>query len=340
MAAPPAPASARPSASAAHDLKTLVLSRDTRRSSSSRPRRSASTPWRGRWRPTCGCRCTSGRSRAASSPSAPRRWRPPVSTAARIRSRGSRTWRGSPGGRGRAQGSPPRRGRAARALPRRRQPERARWLQAPQGVARARAVGYGAEAREIGLEPPRGLLLVGVQGCGKSLSAKFIAREWRLPLLKLDAGRLYDKYVGESERNFRRATALAESMAPCVLWIDEIEKGLSPAGGDADSGLSRRLFGSFLTWLQEKRADVFVVATANDLSLLPPELLRKGRFDETFFVDLPTVGGAGDDPEHPPRPAAPGRDPLRPRPPRHRVGGLLGRRARAGGRVVAVRRAR
>jgi SpoVK/Ycf46/Vps4 family AAA+-type ATPase len=131
-------------------------------------------------------------------------------------------------------------------------------------------------------------MLVGVQGCGKSLAAKVIARRWELPLLKLDAGRLYDKFIGESERNFRRATAAAEAMAPCVLWIDEIEKGLATGGGgDADGGLSKRLFGSFLTWLQEKRADVFVVATANDLSALPPELLRKGRFDEVFFVDLP-----------------------------------------------------
>lgn len=132
------------------------------------------------------------------------------------------------------------------------------------------------------------MLLVGVQGCGKSLAAKVIAREWELPLLKLDAGRLFDKYIGESEKNFRRAIAVAESMAPAVLWIDEIEKGMAPGGGqDSDGGLSRRLFGSFLTWMQEKRAEVFVVATANDLSALPPELLRKGRFDEIFFVDLP-----------------------------------------------------
>jgi SpoVK/Ycf46/Vps4 family AAA+-type ATPase len=131
-------------------------------------------------------------------------------------------------------------------------------------------------------------MIVGVQGCGKSLAAKVIAREWQMPLLKLDAGRLYDKYVGESEKHLRRALASAESMAPVVLWIDEIEKGMAPSGGgDADGGLSRRLFGSFLTWLQEKRADVFVVATANDLSALPSELLRKGRFDEIFFVDLP-----------------------------------------------------
>jgi SpoVK/Ycf46/Vps4 family AAA+-type ATPase len=133
-------------------------------------------------------------------------------------------------------------------------------------------------------------MLVGVQGCGKSLAAKVIAREWQQPLLKLDFSALYDKYVGESEKNLRRALAAAEAMAPAVLWIDEIEKGLTPSGDQqADGGLSRRLFGSFLTWLQEKQGDVFVVATANDLSALPPELLRKGRFDEMFFVDLPDV---------------------------------------------------
>jgi ATPase family associated with various cellular activities (AAA)/AAA+ lid domain len=156
-----------------------------------------------------------------------------------------------------------------------------RWLQREQ-------VAFGDDARALGLPMPKGVLLVGVQGCGKSLAAKVIAREWRLPLLKLDAGRLYDKYVGESERHFRDAIATAESVAPSILWIDEIEKGMAPGGNsDADGGLSRRLFGTFLTWLQEKRAPVFVVATANDLTLLPPELLRKGRFDEVFFVDLP-----------------------------------------------------
>ena len=157
-----------------------------------------------------------------------------------------------------------------------------RWLERAQ-------LARGPEAAALNLPTPKGVMLVGVQGCGKSLAAKVIAREWGLPLLKLDAGRLYDKYVGESERNLRRAFAAAESMAPVVLWIDEIEKGMAPAGGGdaADGGLSRRLFGSFLTWLAEKRADVFVVATANDLSALPPELLRKGRFDEIFFVDLP-----------------------------------------------------
>lgn len=156
-----------------------------------------------------------------------------------------------------------------------------------QWLERAR-VGFSEQARELNLTPPRGVLLLGVQGCGKSLAAKVIAKQWRLPLLKLEAGRLYDKYIGESERNFRRATNTAESMAPVVLWIDEIEKAFSP-GADNDGGVSSRLFGAFLTWLQEKSASVFVVATANDISRLPPELLRKGRFDEIFFVDLPNV---------------------------------------------------
>ncbi len=156
-----------------------------------------------------------------------------------------------------------------------------------QWLARA-YLGFSQEAKELNLTPPRGILIVGVPGCGKSLAAKVIARDWKLPLLKLDAGRLFDKFVGESEKNFRKAIALAESMAPVVFWIDEIEKGMvSAGGGDADAGLSRRLFGAFLTWLQEKKQEVFVVATANDLSILPPELLRKGRFDEIFFVDLP-----------------------------------------------------
>ena len=155
-------------------------------------------------------------------------------------------------------------------------------------LARAK-VGFSEEARALNLQPPRGIFIVGVQGCGKSLAAKAIAREWHLPLLKLDAGRLFDKYIGESEKNFRKAIAMAESMAPAVLWIDEIEKAMPGQGSDGqDGGLSRRLFGAFLTWLQEKQHPVFVVATANDLSNTPPELLRKGRFDEIFFVDLPT----------------------------------------------------
>jgi len=158
------------------------------------------------------------------------------------------------------------------------------WLE------RAR-VGFSSEAAALNLSPPRGMMLVGIQGCGKSLAAKVVARRWKLPLLKLDVGRLFDKYIGESERNFRKAIAQAEAMSPAVLWLDEIEKAFaSSGGGDADGGLGRRLFGFFLTWLQEKRSDVFVVATANDLTSLPPELLRKGRFDEIFFVDLPDAG--------------------------------------------------
>jgi ATPase family associated with various cellular activities (AAA) len=153
-------------------------------------------------------------------------------------------------------------------------------------------IGFTAEAQALNLAPPRGIMLVGVPGCGKSLAAKAIAREWRLPLLKLDAGRLFDKFVGESEKNFRKAVEMAESLSPIVLWIDEIEKAMASGGGsgEADAGLSRRLFGSFLTWLQEKKQEVFVIATANNLALLPPELLRKGRFDEIFFVDLPDDG--------------------------------------------------
>lgn len=141
-------------------------------------------------------------------------------------------------------------------------------------------------ASEFGLTPPRGLLLLGVQGCGKSLCAKAVAAEWSLPLIRLDPSTLYSKYYGESEKNLRRATRTAEAMAPIVLWIDEIEKAFGGQDG-ADSGPSQRIFGTFLTWLNDKKESVFVIATANDVSKLPPELLRKGRFDEIFFVDLP-----------------------------------------------------
>lgn len=141
-------------------------------------------------------------------------------------------------------------------------------------------------ARAFGLSAPKGILLLGVQGCGKSLCAKAVAHEWGLPLVRLDPASLYQKYFGETEKNFRRAIRTAETMAPIVLWIDEIEKAFSE-GGDADNGTSRRVFGTFLSWLQEKDERVFVVATANDVSGLPPELMRKGRFDEIFFVDLP-----------------------------------------------------
>jgi len=144
-----------------------------------------------------------------------------------------------------------------------------------------------ARASQFGLSFPKGLLLLGVPGCGKSLCAKAVAKEWALPLLRLDAGALYDKYVGETEKNFRKAMETAERVAPAVLWIDEVEKAFAAGGGDADGGLSTRLLGSFLTWLQDRHGDVFVVATANDIERLPAELLRKGRFDEIFFVDLP-----------------------------------------------------
>ena len=142
-------------------------------------------------------------------------------------------------------------------------------------------------AKNFGLSPPKGLLLIGVQGCGKSLCAKAVAAEWKLPLIRLDPSDLYNRFVGETEKNLKRAIRLAESMAPVVLWIDEIEKSLTQE--DAHGGPSQRIFGTFLAWLQEKKEDVFVMATANDISKLPPELLRKGRFDEIFFVDLPNA---------------------------------------------------
>jgi SpoVK/Ycf46/Vps4 family AAA+-type ATPase len=138
-----------------------------------------------------------------------------------------------------------------------------------------------------GLDAPKGVLLLGVQGCGKSLAARACAGIFNIPLLRLDCAALYDKYVGESERNLRESLASAEVLAPCVLWIDEIEKGF--ASGDSDGGATRRVLGAFLTWLAEKSSHVFVVATANDITALPPELIRKGRFDEIFFVDLPNL---------------------------------------------------
>jgi ATPase family protein associated with various cellular activities (AAA) len=148
--------------------------------------------------------------------------------------------------------------------------------------------GFSERARQLRLPAPRGVLLVGVQGCGKSLAAKAIAREWGVPLARLDPSRLFDKYIGESERNLRNALETAEALAPIVLWIDEIEKVFASGGAsEADAGLSLRLFGSFLTWMQEREGAVFVAATANHIASLPPELLRKGRFDEVFFIDLP-----------------------------------------------------
>lgn len=146
-----------------------------------------------------------------------------------------------------------------------------------------------AKLFEMSLKPPRGILLVGVPGCGKSLSAKSIAASWRLPLYKLDFATVQGSYVGQTERQLRDAFSTAEAVSPCVLWIDEIEKGLSGASSSNDGGVSTRMVGQFLFWLQEFTKMVFVVATANDVSKLPPELLRRGRFDEIFFVDLPTA---------------------------------------------------
>ncbi len=138
-----------------------------------------------------------------------------------------------------------------------------------------------------GLEPPKGVLLLGVQGCGKSLLAKAVAGGFGVPLVRLDFGTLYDKYHGETEKNLRAALASTEQLAPCVLWIDEIEKGLAAGSGEGDGGISRRVLGYLLTWMAERTSQVFLVATANQVHDLPPELLRKGRFDEIFFVDLP-----------------------------------------------------
>jgi AAA+ superfamily predicted ATPase len=151
---------------------------------------------------------------------------------------------------------------------------------------RLREKAFSKEAKAYGLPSPKGIALIGIPGTGKSLTAKMIAGLWQLPLLRLDMGALFGSLVGESEERTRRAIKLAETIAPCILWIDEIEKGLSQDGGD--SGTSSRVFGSILTWMQEKTAPVFTVATANDISRMPAELLRKGRFDEIFFLDLPT----------------------------------------------------
>lgn len=153
-----------------------------------------------------------------------------------------------------------------------------------------RQLAYDKEARDWGLKEPKGLLLLGVPGCGKSLIAKSIASSWNMPLLRLDVGKVFQGIVGSSEDNIRKAIATAEAVAPCVLWIDEIEKGLSgvQSSGATDGGVTSRIFSTILTWIQEKTAPVFVVATANNINQLPPELLRKGRFDEIFFVDLPS----------------------------------------------------
>jgi SpoVK/Ycf46/Vps4 family AAA+-type ATPase len=159
-----------------------------------------------------------------------------------------------------------------------------RWLGRREGAWLSKAEAYGLPA-------PKGVLITGVPGCGKSLTAKATAASWNVPLLRLDIGKVFSGLVGSSEQNLRTAIATAEATAPCVLWVDEIEKGFSgntQGAGQLDSGTSSRVFGYFLTWMQEKSKPVFVVATANNIDALPPEFMRKGRFDEIFFVDLPT----------------------------------------------------
>jgi SpoVK/Ycf46/Vps4 family AAA+-type ATPase len=150
-----------------------------------------------------------------------------------------------------------------------------------------RRVAMLGEAGKMGLDAPKGIMILGVQGSGKSLAAKAVAGTWGLPLLRLDFGALYNKFFGETERNLREALATADAMAPCVLWIDEIEKSMAQDTDGGDSGVSQRVLGSLLTWMAERKSRVFIVATANDIQLLPPELIRKGRLDEVFFVDLP-----------------------------------------------------
>jgi SpoVK/Ycf46/Vps4 family AAA+-type ATPase len=157
------------------------------------------------------------------------------------------------------------------------------WLEQRRGT-------WEDQAREFGLEPPRGVIILGVQGCGKSMCATAIAGEWKLPLVKFDTAAIYDKYIGETEKRIQRVFQVAEGLAPCVLWIDELEKvfaGSGPDSASADAGVSSRLLASFLSWMQDRKAPVFVAATCNNVEALPPELIRKGRFDELFFVDLP-----------------------------------------------------
>ncbi|MFQ6132483.1 MAG: AAA family ATPase [Armatimonadota bacterium] len=173
-------------------------------------------------------------------------------------------------------------------------PERFRdigGLDVLKGWLRKRAGAFSEKARSYGLPQPKGLLLLGVQGCGKSLTAKAVASLYMLPLLRLDVGRIFAGLIGSSEERMRRAIQTAESVAPAVLWLDEIDKGFAGTQSStfSDAGTTSRVFASFVTWLQEKQSSVFVVATANDVTMLPPELLRKGRFDDIFFVDLPSV---------------------------------------------------
>jgi hypothetical protein len=165
-------------------------------------------------------------------------------------------------------------------------PDRVGGLEVLKDWLERRRLAFSEAARDYGLDPPRGVALIGIPGTGKSLCAKVAAGMWKLPLLRLDMGAVFGGLLGSSERNIREAMQIAEVIAPCVLWVDEIEKAF--AGSDRDSGTSSRVLGTFLTWMQEKQAPVFVFATANEVERLPPELLRKGRFDELFFLDLPT----------------------------------------------------
>ncbi len=160
-----------------------------------------------------------------------------------------------------------------------------RWLAQRRG-------SWDDQARQFGLDPPKGVIILGVQGCGKSLCARAVAGEWKLPLVKFDTAAVYDKFIGETEKRIQKVFRVAEGLAPCVLWIDELEKvfaGSGPDSASADAGVSSRLLASFLSWMQERKPAVFVAATCNNVTVLPPELIRKGRFDELFFVDLPSV---------------------------------------------------
>jgi SpoVK/Ycf46/Vps4 family AAA+-type ATPase len=156
---------------------------------------------------------------------------------------------------------------------------------------RKRQSAFSEEARKFGLPRPKGILMIGIPGGGKSLTAKAVGAAWRLPLLRLDVGKVFAGIVGSSEENMRRAIQMAEAVAPSILWVDELEKGFSGTGSsnNSDGGTAARVFGSFITWLQEKTSPVFVIATANNVDELPPEMMRKGRFDEIFFVDLPSL---------------------------------------------------
>jgi hypothetical protein len=159
------------------------------------------------------------------------------------------------------------------------------WLNKRRG-------SWSEEASKAGLQPPRGVIILGVQGCGKSMCARAIAGEWGLPLVRFDSSAVYDKYIGETEKHIQKIFRIAEQLAPAVLWIDELEKvfaGSGPDSASVDAGVSSRLLGSFLSWMQDRKAPVFVAATCNNVTALPPELIRKGRFDELFFVDLPNV---------------------------------------------------